>query len=281
MNIPRPTSFKIIIPILALLLAGCESEESTPVVTPAAVSVNTSSIAPSSTSGRTNNYLGCIETSSRSLTYQVWDHGIVDGDIVSLIANGTPVLSNYTLTGTPKTGSITLPHNGFNYLVYFAHNLGDVAPNTAALKLGGNEQYTLEANLQTNGYVDIVVTGFGATCPNSGSSGSGGSGGGGSSGGSSGGGSCPAGSSGQLTVYSDAGTEGDITVKVDGSTIGTLTQYFPSGSPTCGSTTTAGYITRSLSAGSHQLNATAQSGSAWSGSFDITSCDCLTFRLNK
>jgi hypothetical protein len=169
---------------LVLLCLGCGSTSSYPDRgSSSSVPVVASSIAPSSTQGRPNRYLGCIEISQRSTRIEAWDHSTIDGDIVSLIANGEQIARQVTLDGPQAkfSTSYTFANNGYNYLTLFAHNLGSISPNTAALSINGTE-FVLEANLDTNGYVDVVVKGFGVSC-GSGQSGAGGGGGSSSSGG--------------------------------------------------------------------------------------------------
>ena len=84
---------------------------------------------------------------------------------------------------------------------------------------------------------------------------------------------------GQLTIYTSVGDEGSIAVSVDGSSAGTLSSYYTTGGPTCG-TSDSGTITRTLSAGSHSVSATSDTGSSWGPtSQSITACECLTLEL--
>jgi hypothetical protein len=156
--------------LLAFIFEGCEKEEPEP----EPVVVNKTSIAPASTDGRPNKNVGCVEIASRSTTISVWDKGTVDGDIISLIANGQTIISNFTLAGpaTKKTVTYDFGANGFNYLVLYAHNEGSLSPNTAAISINGKE-FQIDSYLTTNGYVDIIVTGFGVVCGSPGGGGSG------------------------------------------------------------------------------------------------------------
>ena len=118
---------------------------------------------PYETNGRTNTNLGCYEVSSAELTIYTWDHGMVDGDIVTIYVNGTEVISYYTLQGPDYKASVTvtLPNVGYNYILLYAHNEGDISPNTATMDVISNgitNNFTLEADLLTNGAADIVLT---------------------------------------------------------------------------------------------------------------------------
>lgn len=137
------------------------------------VEVNHASIIPDTTLNRPNTYLGCVEITSRITNIKAWDHGKIDGDIVSIIANGTVIVDEQLLDGpgNPISVDYDFGYNGYNYITLYAHNLGDIPPNTCTISINGTE-YVLEANLKANGSVDVVVGGFGVTC----SSGNGGNG---------------------------------------------------------------------------------------------------------
>jgi hypothetical protein len=115
---------------------------------------------PSTYRGRSVNVQGTVTVSSKNVTFRVWDSGVIDNDIITLVVNGDDVLSNYTLTGTKRDISVTLDNKGYNYVLLFAHNEGDIPPNTAALSIddGTTEQtLVLSADLSTNGAYNIIV----------------------------------------------------------------------------------------------------------------------------
>jgi hypothetical protein len=84
---------------------------------------------PPSSSG-----LADVDVSQRNITLSVYDHGSVDGDIISLTVNGTTVLSHYTLTGGRHDVSVTL-NRGLNQIELIAHNEGRSSPNTVSLHI--------------------------------------------------------------------------------------------------------------------------------------------------
>jgi hypothetical protein len=69
-----------------------------------------------------------------SILLQIWDSNRVDGDIISLDLNGVSILKEYSLTSIPKSIKIQLV-TGENIITMFAHNLGDIPPNTAAISV--------------------------------------------------------------------------------------------------------------------------------------------------
>lgn len=265
---------KSVVKALAILfllsLAACSGGDEAPATS--SVISQTTSNAPLSTNNRSNTYLGCIETSQRSVSYSVWDHGTVDGDIISLYSNGSSVLSNFTLTGSAHTGSFTLPNNGFNHIVYYAHNLGLYSPNTGTITINGTS-FVMEANLTANGYVDIVVTGTGVRCPSSTST-------------------TPTTTTtttptttttttpttGQLVVWSSKttmNTSSGIAVKIDGVLTGYLTNYWAS-APACGAT---GAVTKTLTPGTHYVSGVDGTSTWASTPINVVAGTCSTFNL--
>lgn len=135
-------------------LFNCSKEEET--------ERNDSSIIPSSSLGRDNQVLGNVFLSNKDITISVWDHGTVDGDIVSIYLNGELLINERTLDGPSDKieVSTTLDYNGYNYILLYAHNEGSLSPNTAAIRIDdgvSTEDFTLESNLSTNGAVDLII----------------------------------------------------------------------------------------------------------------------------
>ncbi|MBX2828397.1 MAG: hypothetical protein KTR22_09545 [Flavobacteriaceae bacterium] len=263
-------STKYFVPILllfSLFIVSCEEEEDT-TPEPEVIEVNESSVIPSSTSGRPNNYLGCIEISSRITTIQVWDHGQIDGDIVSIIANGQTIINQQVLDGpsNPITVDYDFGFNGFNYVTLFAHNLGDIPPNTCTIAINGVE-FILEANLDANGSVDVIVDGFGVNCGDAGGN-TGDDGDGGGDGGN---------GLGDIKFWinQDFGC-GPISVEVTGVGGSSITGFFGS-APTCDNTNGGGNFSN-LPIGNYTFTASC-TGLQWEGEFTINEGACLQFQL--
>jgi hypothetical protein len=100
-----------------------------------------------------------IVVSSSQIILKVWDHNVVDGDIISLNLNGTWILKEYTLTKSKKEIVINLPQQ-LNILVFHAENLGRIPPNTTAIlvKDGKKEQKTtLNSNKGSSEAIGISI----------------------------------------------------------------------------------------------------------------------------
>ena len=100
-----------------------------------------------------------INVNADSVTIRVYDNGVVDGDIVSVVYNDKTVIEKLSLTSKAYTVKIPVNKNGVNTLVFHAHNLGEFPPNTAQLEIiWGNkkEEMTVSSDLTVSSSVNIV-----------------------------------------------------------------------------------------------------------------------------
>lgn len=96
-----------------------------------------------------------IEVSSDSLTLSLYDNGVVDGDSVSVQANGRPIFEQVRLKATATRKNISLKSYGSGEvkLVLNAESLGTIPPNTGLLSItdGSNiYQVYFSADFSTN-----------------------------------------------------------------------------------------------------------------------------------
>ena len=105
------------------------------------------------------NVMRVINVNTDSVTIRVYDNGVVDGDIVSVVYNDKTVIDKLTLASKAYTIKIPVNAKGINTLVFHAHNLGEFPPNTARLEiLWGNkkEEMTVSSDLTVSSSVNIV-----------------------------------------------------------------------------------------------------------------------------
>jgi len=276
--------FSILYLIITIISVSCEIEDDDE-DNSSNININSTSIIPPSTSGRPNTYLGCIEIDSRITSIEVWDHGQIDGDIVSIMANGNTIIDQQVLDGpsNPIRRNYDFGFNGFNYITLFAHNLGDIAPNTCTISINGVE-FILEANLDANGSIDVIVDGFGVDCSdagggNSNSNQSNGSGGNGNnSNGNNGGNGNSGDGTGDVKFWlnQDFGC-GNVTVSVSGVGTSVINSFFGS-APLCSNNSGGGNF-NNLPSGTYQFTGSCD-GRNWNGSFTIQEGVCLQFLLN-
>ncbi|HUQ67306.1 MAG TPA: hypothetical protein VM101_14180 [Flavitalea sp.] len=83
---------------------------------------------------------------SDSLILKLYDHGVIDGDTVSVVLNGRVIAARQRLAGKPIVSVIHLtPDLGDSLLlVMYAENLGSIPPNTGLLiVLDGDNRYEI------------------------------------------------------------------------------------------------------------------------------------------
>lgn len=102
-----------------------------------------------------------VETvKSKFLNISVWDNEKVDGDRISLSLNGKWILRNYELVKEKHELKIELTPGEVNQLVFFAENLGEIAPNTTALNIryeGYNKTHIMRSNLEKSGSINFFI----------------------------------------------------------------------------------------------------------------------------
>lgn len=89
---------------------------------------------------------------------EVWDNSAYDHDIISLNINGEWVLQNYEVTKEKKTIRLKVKKEENNYLILYAHNLGDIPPNTAAIALNINgklQRFSVKSDLSKCGALNF------------------------------------------------------------------------------------------------------------------------------
>jgi hypothetical protein len=87
-----------------------------------------------------------------------YDNGVVDGDSISVYANGVNIVSNMKLAATANKKKIAINDNGEMEILLVAENMGTIPPNTGLLMIkDGDQTYQLHftADLQTNASIII------------------------------------------------------------------------------------------------------------------------------
>lgn len=99
-----------------------------------------------------------IHCRTNQIEFLIWDQQRVDGDTVTIMLNDEIVLDKHCLTKEPLRLHLTLkPDN--NKLIMYAHNLGDIPPNTAQisiLELGRQKELTLQSDLSRSHAVNLI-----------------------------------------------------------------------------------------------------------------------------
>jgi len=100
-----------------------------------------------------------ITVNATEFEIEIWDQSMPDGDSISLNLNGKWILENYEVVKNKLKLKVKIsPNNPNNYLILFAHNLGEFSPNTAAVAvLVGDKTYklTLKSDMKTSGALNF------------------------------------------------------------------------------------------------------------------------------
>jgi hypothetical protein len=107
---------------------------------------------------RTTDTLTTVTVHKQRITLWLWDNAEYDGDTLSVLLNGRPVLVGHELTRTRHRSRLDL-RPGENILLVVAHNEGRVPPNTASVLVAtgkGRKQLLVSTSLRKNQVVRIV-----------------------------------------------------------------------------------------------------------------------------
>lgn len=101
-----------------------------------------------------------ITVNKTEFDIEIWDRSVVDGDSISLNMNGDWILKEYSVVKTKLKLHVKInPNATNNYLLMYAHNLGEISPNTAAVQVvidGKVYKITLTSDLKKSGALNFV-----------------------------------------------------------------------------------------------------------------------------
>jgi hypothetical protein len=116
-------------------------------------------VLPAGYAERKKNIVRTLIVNTDSIVLRVYDNGVVDGDIISVIYNDQVVIDKLSLTARALEIKIPVNKTEINSLVFHAHNLGEFPPNTAKLEIiYGNkkEELTVASDLTASSTIDVV-----------------------------------------------------------------------------------------------------------------------------
>lgn len=100
-----------------------------------------------------------IKVDSAKVVFELYDHMIEDGDIVSINFNGDWVVESHKITSKPYELKVQLNESGKNYIILHAENVGRRPPNTMAVSYmynGKKKQIIMKADLNTSEMIEIL-----------------------------------------------------------------------------------------------------------------------------
>jgi len=122
---------------------------------------DTLSLLPKGYAERKVSVVRTIAVNTDSITIRVYDNGVVDGDIVSVVYNDKVVIDKLSLVSRAFTMKIPVNPAEINKIVFYAHNLGEFPPNTAKLEIiFGNkkEELTISSDYTVSSSVNIIYS---------------------------------------------------------------------------------------------------------------------------
>lgn len=109
---------------------------------------------PKLLTNRKNKEQSHLEVNVKTITLNVYDNAVIDGDTVSIFYNGKLLLSHQRLSEKPIVINLELDEKQARHeITLFAENLGGIPPNTALVVVyAGNKRYELfsSASLEEN-----------------------------------------------------------------------------------------------------------------------------------
>ena len=117
---------------------------------------------PETYDGRQVKEEGTVYVSDKKVTLNIWAKNSTDTDIVTLLVNNKVELSEFTLggTGNKKELSLKLDNDGYNYILLYINDPGNVSPTEAMLTIDdgtGGQEITLTSDLTYCGATNIYV----------------------------------------------------------------------------------------------------------------------------
>lgn len=95
-----------------------------------------------------------------SIMLKLYDNGVVDGDIISLVVNEKIVLDKVKLTANPIAFPLKIESTDHFLIEFFAENLGDIPPNTGLVVLSGisrQNEVVFSSNLKKTSAFRVIL----------------------------------------------------------------------------------------------------------------------------
>lgn len=119
-------------------------------------------VVPKRVAGRRVQKQKTVEVQTKQLIINVFDARAEDGDTISISFNGEWILEEFEIRNKPTQLLLELEEGANNTLIFYAHNLGSIPPNTAVVTFedGGHRQaIVIESDMKRCGAVTFVFKG--------------------------------------------------------------------------------------------------------------------------
>jgi len=98
-----------------------------------------------------------------SVMIKIYDNGVIDGDVISLIINGTIVFDKVKLTASPLTYALKSSNSNQFQIEFYADNLGEIPPNTGLITISSATKTTevlFSSDLKKSAAIKVVLKNF-------------------------------------------------------------------------------------------------------------------------
>ena len=107
--------------------------------------------------GRDTKVAATYTIPNADVTIEIYDNAQVDGDLVTLYLNGSPIVTKQALTDKPQSFTVKA-RKGVNTITMYADNLGTTPPNTAYMIVkSGDKTYKLELSSTLTESASIIL----------------------------------------------------------------------------------------------------------------------------
>lgn len=98
-----------------------------------------------------------------SVMIKIYDNGVIDGDIISLIINGSIVFDKVKLTASPLTYALKSNNTSQFQIECYADNLGEIPPNTGLITISSaskTSEVLFSSDLKKSAAIKVVLKNF-------------------------------------------------------------------------------------------------------------------------
>lgn len=98
-----------------------------------------------------------------SVMIKIYDNGVIDGDVISLIINGTIIFDKVKLTASPLTYALKSSNNSQFQIECYADNLGEIPPNTGLITISSatkTSEILFSSDLKKSAAIKVVLNNY-------------------------------------------------------------------------------------------------------------------------
>jgi hypothetical protein len=109
------------------------------------------------------NLLNTFRFAEDSVMIKIYDNGVIDGDVISLIINGSIVFDKVRLTASPLIYALKSNNTSQFQIECYADNLGEIPPNTGLITISSatkTSEVLFSSDLKKSAAIKVVLKNF-------------------------------------------------------------------------------------------------------------------------